>query len=167
MKFIYFLIFLTIFSLLWLTFSKEYKIKSKKYKDITQIVFENFITYEINSSGLKDKLIGKVAKKYKNRVEMFDFSYQEKNSSLRAKRGVYKNSILYFYKNVIYKSKDFRFFTSKAIYDTKKKILKSRSKFILLTKSSKILGKDLIYNRNIGKILAKKIDATIYEKKSR
>lgn len=148
-------------------FAKEHKIDFKKYKNIPQIVFENFTTYEIDSRGLKNRLTGKIAKKYRDRVEMFDFFYfdYDKNSELRAKKGVKKKDIIYLYGNIVYKTKDFKFFSSKAIYNTKKKIIKSKPKFKLFTKNSEILGNSLIYYANQGKIWAKNIDATIFEKK--
>lgn len=167
MKLLYFLISIIFFSFFWLFWTKEYSVGTKKYKDIPEVVFENFTTYQIDKKGVISKLLGESAKKYKDRLEMENFSYfdYKKNEELKAKKGIDKKDTLYFFGNVVYKTKDFQFYSSEAQYDRKNEIIKSKARFKLLTKNSKIFGNSLIYYKNLGKILAKNIDATIYEKK--
>ncbi|WP_281951068.1 LPS export ABC transporter periplasmic protein LptC [Nitrosophilus kaiyonis] len=168
MKLINFFLFLIIFSILWTIYLKPYKISPKNIKDIPEVVFENFILNEIEKNGTKSTLIGKIGEKYKDRFEIKDFEYKKNDKNIEnliAKKGVYKKDIINLYDSIEYKTKDFKFYTDMAVYNLKKEIISTKTKFKLITKSAIVLGDNLIYYRNKGKILAKNINAKIKNKK--
>ena len=147
---------------------KPYRLDIKSAKDMPEVVFKDFVTYEINKNGLETKLFGQIGKKYRDRLEIEGikyYGYKEPKEELKAKKGVYKNDIIYLYGKIFYKTKDISFFSEQAEYDTQKEIIKSKPRFSLFTNSAEVVGTDLIYYRNKGKILAKNIEAKIYEKK--
>lgn len=162
-----FFIFLIFLAILWSFFIKPYKIELRPLKNLPETIFYDFTTYEIDKNGLKTKLIGRLGKKFRDRLEIDDFYFFKLQEELKAKKVIYKQDILYLNGDIFYKYKDIKFFSNSAIYDTKKDIVKCNDEFVLLTKKSKILGDSLIYYKNKGKIFAKNIDAKIFEENSR
>ena len=146
---------------------KPYRLTSKPIRDIAEVEFNKFIVYEIDQNGTQNRLYGDIGKKYKDRFEIENLKFVrfKPKEELRAKRGIYIKDEIFLYDDIEYKTKDFKFYSQIAHYDIKKGIIKSRSKFKLISKSAEIIGTDLIYYRNKGKISAKNIDAKIFSKK--
>ncbi len=146
---------------------KPYRLTTKSIRDIAEVEFSKFIVYEIDQNGTQNKLYGDIGKKYKDRLEIENLKFIrfKPKEELKAKTGIYKKDEIFLYDNIEYKTKDFKFYSQIAFYDIKKGIIKSKSKFKLITKSAESIGTDLIYYRNKGKILAKNIDAKIFNKK--
>ncbi|WP_200763900.1 LPS export ABC transporter periplasmic protein LptC [Nitrosophilus alvini] len=167
MKLSHFLFFILAGSLLWTLFMKPRVLEKKEAKSTAELVFKNFLILEIEQEGIKKNIIGQEGRKFADRYEIDKIKYFKKNGDfeeLTAKRGVYKNDIVRVFGDVVYKKgKDFIFKSQRAKYDTKKEIVSTDTKFTLITKSAVVNGRDLIYYRKRGKILAKKIDAKIFE----
>ena len=161
---------LILFFIVLTIYLKPYEIFPRDVKNLPEAVFKNFILMEIRKDGIKSTLKGKIGKKFKNKLVVENLEYNNisnKKETIRAKRGIYKDNIIKLFKNIVYKTENFTFYTEMAEYNLKKKILFSKTKFRLITKNSLIIGDNLIYYRNKGKILAKNIDANIKVKKKK
>jgi len=146
---------------------EPYRFTTKPIKDTAEVEFNKFIIYEIDQNGTQNRLYGDTGKKYKDRLEIKNLNFVrfKPKEKLKAKTGIYKKDKIFLYDDIEYKTKDFKFYSQVAFYDIKKGIMKSKSKFRLITKNAEIVGTDLIYYRNKGKISAKNIDAKIFNKK--
>ena len=168
MKIYHFFLTLIVLSIVWTIFLKPYKIEEKNVKDLAEVVFDDFILYEFDQNGLKNRLIGKEGIKYQDRLVVIEPNYlrfENSEEKLKANKGVYEKDIIHLFGDIEYTTKDFTFFTQEAIYDMKNDIVKSKARFKLLTKTSEVIGDNLIYYRNVGKILAKNIYTKINTKK--
>ena len=127
---------------------------------------KNSKIYNITFEGITAYLQTKIAKRYKNRYELYDiFSNKKdntKNEKIWAKKGIMKNDILTLFGNVLYKENDDKTLSSqKVVYNLKKDILSSDTFFKATYKKSKVWGSSFIYYKKEKRLLADNIKANI------
>ena len=137
--------------------------QTKIHKPEVEIV--NFTLYEFDTQKLVDQTIGKRAKKYKDRYEMYQFDFLDNaNNSLvhlSANKGVYKKDVLYLNDEVVYNTADGVLFQTKAIeYHRNQGYLQNNTNFFVQYQDKHtMVGKNLYYN--IDKQLFHAIDTTV------
>jgi len=122
--------------------------------------------YNITFEGITAYLQTKIAKRYKDRYELYDiFSNKKdniKDEKLWAKKGIMQNDILTLLGNVVYKeSNDKTLSSQKVIYNLKKDILSSDTPFEAIYKKSKVWGSSFVYYKKDKRLLADNIKADI------
>jgi len=122
--------------------------------------------YDITYDGVNSFLHSKIAKKYKDRYELFGVVSNKKEQgridNLRAKRATLKDDILTLKGNVFFKSSDNRTLKSDTVvYNLKKDILSSDKDFVSTYKKSRLKGSSFIYYKKQKRFLAQNIIADI------
>jgi len=142
-----------------------YVIDQKNLKDIPQLEFKTFVSYEIEGEELSLMLVGEGAKRYDTKLKVRDFAvYRESNKSIEAisaLEGVYEGKKLILSQSVQYQGKDdLSLETEKAHLDMEHNTLDIRVPFSLTQKGSVFTGSSLFFNQNNDKIEAKDVRAS-------
>jgi len=132
--------------------------KAKKSQKI-EIEAEKFISYEINQSGIKDKLVGKKAIKYPNRWVVKDLVYNDsKIKRCTSKEGIAKGNTLILNGKVhIIKVNGAIYNANYAIYNRLRKILKTKGYFDVTDDKNFVKGYNLFYDMKKGIARAKRV----------
>ncbi len=170
-RFVSFFIVFFVFSSIFLFYKKVktlHYVKSNYEKPIMQ--FNNVKTYIISNDGIKAFIEAKMAKRFKDRDELYFIHSNRKikktKEQLSANKGILKNNFLYLYGNVIYKNDQNITLTSNTvIYNIKKDILSSKTKFKLIFNKNVVIGKSFIYFKKQQKLFASNIKANIIMEK--
>jgi len=160
----FFLLFLALSLIIYLGVN-PYVIDQKKLRDIPQLEFKTFISYEIKDEKLTLMLVGENAKRYASRLRVRDFAvYRESNNTLQAMsalEGVYKDNKLILNQSVQYQGKDnLQLETEKAQLDTEHNTLDIRVPFTLRQNDAVFKGSSLFFNQNNDNIVAKDVRAS-------
>lgn len=160
------------FFLLFLAFSfiiyfavNPYVIDQKKLRDIPQLEFKNFVSYEIEGDKLKLKLFGESAKRYESRFRVRDFAiFRESNNTIQvisALEGLYKDKQFILNQSVHYQGKDnLNLETERAQFDLKHNTIDINVPFTLTQNDSILKGSALFFNQNNDKIKVKDVNAS-------
>jgi len=160
----FFLLFLALSLIIYFAVN-PYVIDQKKLRDIPQLEFKTFVSYEIEGNKLSVMLVGESAKRYESRLRVKDFAvYRESNNTIEAisaLEGMYKDKQLTLNQLVRYQGKDdLHLETEKAQLDMKHNTLDIRVPFTLTQNGSVFKGSSLFFNQNNDKIIAKDIEAS-------
>lgn len=161
----FFLLFF-FFSLLIYFAISPYVIDQKKLKEIPQLEFQGFTSFEIEGENLKLMLSGESAKRYDDRLLVKEFAvYQESNNSVRiisAKEGVHKGKELLLRGSVEYQGQEGLLLqTEEATLNTKRNTISVKAPFYLKQNGTVIEGTSLFFNQNNDKIVAKGVKASL------
>jgi hypothetical protein len=160
----FFILFLLSSLLIYFGFN-PFVIDQKKLKDIPQLVFDTFVSYEIEGESLNVMLVGENAKRYDDRLIVRDFAlYRESNNSVEgisAMHGVYEGKEVVLSENVQYSGPDdISLQMEKAKLDMNHNTLDIRVPFVLTQDETTFSGSSLFFNQNNAKIKAKDIRAS-------
>lgn len=142
-----------------------YVIDQKNIKDIPQLEFKTFVSYEIEGDKLKLMLVGEGAKRYPYKLKVRDFAvYREANNTVEAIsafEGLYRGKSLILSQSVQYQGRDgLSLETEKAHLDMKHNTLDIRVPFSLRQNGSVFTGSSLFFNQNNDKMIAKDVRAS-------
>ena len=160
----FFLIFLAISLIIYFAIN-PYVIDQKKLRDIPQLEFKNFISYEIDGDMLNVMLVGENAKRYVRRLRLRDFTiFRESNNTVQtisALEGDYKNNKFTLNQSVEYHGQDnLQLETEKAELDIEHNTLDIRVPFVLTQNGSIFEGSSLFFNQNNDRMKAKDVRAS-------
>jgi len=139
-----------------LYFFKPMQIDETVKGEIAQLEMRNFTLYELDVNGLKDVMIGRLALRFKDRIEISDIDYTDSSRShqnnLQADYGTYDNvELITLEGNVRYYREDgMRFRSEKAIIHQKKETVAAVGPFTLEKGSENAVGTDLFYDSKNG-----------------
>ena len=94
---------------------------------------------------------------------MLDLYFPDKNASLRAKEARMKEKTVDLKGNVEFVSDDFRFYTDRARYLLNDEVLYVPERFRYVSNRLSVWGGSLVYYKSIGKIVANKIRAKVFQ----
>lgn len=122
--------------------------------------------YDITYQGIKAYLQSKIAKRYKDRYELYKIYTNKKDNNtyekLWANKGILKDDILSLYGNVLYKDNEEQTLSSnRVIYNIKKDILSSNVPFKATYKNSVVIGSSFVYFKREKRLIAENIKANI------
>jgi hypothetical protein len=149
----------------WVANKRLYSVNIMPDISKPQMEFFLFKLYEISEDGVKKKIFGEKARKFTTHLEISKPHFFRNDEEIKSESAIYTNDLLYLSKNVHYRKKDLNFKANDAFYDMKKEIFKTKGKFTIFDSFSLAKGKDLIYYKKSGKILAKEVFARIKEDK--
>jgi len=170
-RFLSFFIVFFVFSSIFLFYQK---IKTLHYTKPTYekpiMQFNDVKTYIISADGIKAFIEAKTAKRFKDRDELYFIHSNRKTKKMKeqlsANKGILKNNFLYLYGNVVYKNDQNTTLNSNTVvYNIKKDILSSKTKFKLIFNKNVIIGKSFIYFKKQKKLFASNIKANIIMEK--
>ena len=132
--------------------------------DDRELRFEDFVLLQIREDKIGEKISATEAIKYKEHLEMQNLNfYDALGANITAKRGIYKDDIIYMTKDVYYRNeKGFHFLTQNLKYNINDKSIQTMTPFALDYNKSKFFGTQLTYSSLTQEILADKIKARIY-----
>ncbi|WP_297814094.1 hypothetical protein [uncultured Helicobacter sp.] len=171
-----FFIFLCIFSLIMVVIlSKKEMQTQEKLNEIAKFEIFDFEYYRIGAQGVSVVAFGKKASENSqklNELEHFGIiNFTFPNADSKANQGIqenlqssfalYDNQEIFFPRGVNYKRDGTEFWSQVARYNPDKKELKGEGEFIILDKSYKIRGQNIIYKEN--KVYAKNIYGILRE----
>lgn len=134
--------------------------------DTPMMELEDSKMYDITYQGISAYLQSKIAKRYKDRYELYKIYSNKKDNKtdekLWADRGVLKDDILSLFGNVLYKdSEDQTLSANRVIYNIKKDILSSNTLFKATYKKSEVVGSSFVYFKREKRLTADNIKANI------
>lgn len=151
-------------------FLKPHKISAVKKEGIPQILFLDFISFEISTYGVESVGRGLMAEKFADSMRVkapkFRRLTPQGTEAIKAKDALYKeNRSLLFDKDVeLTRDDGWRINTQKLYYDLKRRVYSTEGlPFIARYGKSVIEGKNLFYYQKSGKIRADSIKANIAE----
>ena len=132
--------------------------------DDKELRFENFVLSQIREDKVGEKISAIEATKYKEHLDIKNLNFNDSlGATITAKRGVYKDNMIYMTEDVYYRNEEgLRFLTESLNYDFRHKNVKTMSPFALDYNKSKFFGKQLELNSLNQEISADKIKARIY-----
>ena len=118
--------------------------------------------YNITYQGINAYLRSKIAKKYKDRYELYKIYSSKKDNDIDEKlwadKGILKDDILSLFGHVLYKdNKNQTLSSDRVIYDIKKDILSSNTPFKILYKNSEVTGSSFVYYKGKKRLVAENI----------
>jgi len=142
-----------------------YVIDQKKIKNIPQLEFKTFVSYEIEGEQLSLMLVGEEARRYPRRLKVKDFAlYREANNTVQtisALEGDYRKKRLILNQSVQYQGENGLLLeTEKADFNLKHNTLDIRVPFTLTREGSVFTGSSLFFNQNNDRITAKDVRAS-------
>ena len=150
-------------------FEKKFKQEEfAKNKTTPLLEFVDIKNYTITTKGIDTIIKAKKALRFQDhdeikQVNILTFTRGEKET-LKAKQANYKNDTIYLYGDIIYTKEDGTKLTSnRVVYEIKKKIITSKTPFVLITKKLKVTGNSFVYDKQKGIIKALKINALVRE----
>ena len=155
---------LTLFILLWIALFKPYEVHRQKPTD-SVLYLHKFVYKELDANRTRIELYGQKGRYVGKRFDVDEpvVVDRAKNERITAREGHYDTGIVTFIKDVNYTSKEYRALAQKAIYDTKKEILRIPTTFWLYAKDMNVTGKRLVYYKSSGKIVAYDIYAKVLQ----
>ncbi|MDF1883797.1 LPS export ABC transporter periplasmic protein LptC [Sulfurimonas sp. SAG-AH-194-C21] len=143
-------------------FFQPLKIKEQEFKDIPLLTMDNFIMYELQSTGLQTNMSGTNALRYTDRyiVENVNFTDNSKEfiSNMQANKGVYKNSTVNLTGEVVYTREDGLTFESDTLkYNTQSAIAQTQDDYLAYKGDNSMLGASFIYDSLNNIMKSKKV----------
>ena len=132
-------------------FFQPLKIKQQEFDDVPLLTIENFIMYELQSTGLQTVMSGTKALRYTQRYIVDDINFidssEEFVSSMQADNGIYKNNIVDLKGNVVYKREDGLTFESDTLkYNTKNSTAQTQDDYLAHQDKNSMRGASFIYD---------------------
>jgi len=125
-------------------------------EDIAEMELRNFTLYELDTTGLKNIMLGKYGFQYKDRIEVEEIDYTDSTRNLRnnilADYGVYNNvDIITLEGNVRYYREDGMILTTeKAVINQEKETILTPGPFKIEQNDDNVVGNKLYYDRKVG-----------------
>lgn len=125
-------------------------------KEVPELEMNNFTLYELDTTGLKNIMIGRQGYRFKDRIEVNDIDYTDSTRSLQnnlqADFGIYDNiNLITLEGNVRYYREDgIKFVTDKAVIYQKEEKIKASGPFKIDKAADYIVGTDLYYDAKKG-----------------
>ena len=127
---------------------------TKTTKEIPLFEIHNFLLYELDTNKLVDISNGEKALRYKNRYELYNFTFTDNTQkdimNIKAKKGIYSNKdVITLIGDVNYARSDGVLFqTQKIIYNRKKGFIQSPTAYKAEQNSNSVVGSYLYYDIN-------------------
>ena len=144
-------------------FFKPLKVDLASPEELAQIELNRFVVHEVNESGVKTILAGSYAQRFADRYEVSDLNLTDRSDkhieNMTAKRGVYREPMVYLQDDVNYRRDDgIRFETDSVDYNQTSGRMSTDGAFVLKRGEDRFKGNDLVYNTKRGTISAKQIE---------
>lgn len=148
------------------------KIKQQEFKDVPLLVLDNFIMYELQTTGLQTIMAGSKALRYTDRYIVDDVNFTDNSkeyiSNMKANNGIYRNSIIDLKGDVIYTREDGLTFESDTLnYSTLNAIAQTQDDYLAYKNENKMRGSSFIYDSIKNTIKSKNITVKYQLKKSK
>jgi hypothetical protein len=143
---------------------KPYEVHRQKPTDSVLYLYD-FVYKELDTNRTRIELYGRKGRYVGKRFDVDEPVVIDrlKQERIVAKEGRYDKGIVTFIEDVNYTSKEYRALSDKAVYDTKKEILRIPTTFWLYAKDMNVTGKRLVYYKSSGKIVAYDIHAKVLQ----
>ncbi len=132
-------------------FFQPLKINQQEFKDTPSLQVENFVLYELDTTGLQTLMLGTKALRYSDRYIVEDVNFTDNStvhiSNMKASKGIYKNSIVNLVGNVVYVRDDGLTFKSPTLnYNTKSSIAQTQDKYLAYKGKNSMRGSSFVYD---------------------
>ena len=143
------------------------KLKKVEFNEVAQFSLFSFTLYELNRMGLITLMNGSEAVRYKDRYIVKDIDYNDNTeeyiTNMKAKKGSYKNEIVYLYGDVKFERGDgINFFSQEVVYNKTTDTATSEVDFISYMNLNQIQGSKIKFDNKNNIIEAKDVYA-IYD----
>ena len=151
-NYLFLVIGLLLAAILFLFEPSEVPKKHQKGEGVADLELHQFTRYDLTLEGLKDVMVGKDAKRYKDRIEIDEIDYTDNSRKLKnnitANFGVYNNiNLITLEGNVRYHREDgLRFKTERAIIHQKDETIVTKGPFVMTKEDDVVTGEDLFYD---------------------
>jgi LPS export ABC transporter protein LptC len=139
-------------------------LKQTKDQEVPQFSLEKFTMHELDQNGLITKMDGESALRYTNRYVVDDIDYTDNSkeflTNMKAKKGIYKNNIVYLSGDVkLLRDDGVKFFSQKLTYNKVKDTAYNDVEYIAYMGPNSVKGKSVFFDNKKGLIRSKDIDA--------
>jgi LPS export ABC transporter protein LptC len=139
-------------------------LKQTDGKEMPQFSLEIFTLHELNQNGLVTRMDGDDAIRYDNRYVVKNIDYTDNSReflvNMKAKKGLYKNDVVYLNGDVkLHRDDGLRFFSQKLTYNKVKDIAHTNVEYVAYMGENYITGKKVSFNNKKSTVKSKKIYA--------